>query len=477
MLELFSANNFLLLFQLLYALTALGVTIVIITENRHPLKTISWVLVLLFLPLIGLVIYYFFGEDRRKRRMISHRMMKKLRKQSLRQIGPSTPSAVPEEYQGLANLIQNLKGSVLYDSNKITFYSDGSAKFSALIDELERAKVFIHIQYYIFEDDSIGGVIRDILVRKAKEGVEVRLIYDDVGCWKTKRRFFRDMQQQGVEVQPFLKVAFRYVAGRVNYRNHRKIVVIDGEIGFIGGMNIADRYINGTKYGIWRDSHIKVEGKAVAGLQASFVIDWYYSRKEFLSEKKYFPVIESSGNNLMQIAVSGPFGSLKGIHLGIIQAIYDAKQSVYIQTPYFVPTEHLLLAMQTAAARGVDVRLMIPRHSDTTFVHLATKGYLRDVMKVGVQVYSFEIGFLHSKLMVVDDNLTITGSANMDARSFEHNFEIDAFVYDRETNHIATNIFMDDAANSSLLILDEWECRPRMQKFSESFVRMFSPLL
>ena len=477
MFEIFSANNFLLLFQLLYVLTALGVTIVIITENRNPLKTISWVLVLLFLPLIGLVIYYFFGEDGRKRRMISHRMFRKLKTRTIKQVGLSAPIEAPEKYRGLVNLIENLNGSMLYDGNKITFYSDGKAKCDSLIEELEKAKKTIHIQYYVFSDDATGSRIRDVLVKKAREGVEVRLIYDDVGCWNTKRKFFRDMQAEGIEVQPFLKVAFRYLVGRVNYRNHRKIVVVDGEVGFVGGMNIADRYVQGVKFGIWRDNHIKIEGKAVAGLQASFVIDWYYSRKVFLSDKKYFPTIEDRGGDLMQLATSGPFGRYKGIHLGIIQAIFNAKESVYIQTPYFVPTDQLLLAIQTAAARGVDVRLMVPRRSDTTLVHLATKAYLFDMLKAKVKVYFFEIGFLHSKMMVVDNSLTITGSANMDARSFEHNFEIDAFIYNEKTSCIATKIFMDDAADSSLLTLEEWEQRSKGQKFMESLMRMFSPLL
>lgn len=477
MLDFFSADNFILLFQLLYVFTAIGVIIVIITENRNPLKTISWVLILLFLPLVGLIIYYFFGEDGRKKRLISHKMFKKLKRKSVAHYERAESLVAPTEFSGLVNLLRKMKGSSLYGGNKITFYSDGASKFEALFEELEKAQKFIHIQYYIFLDDEIGRKTRDILVKKVKEGVKVRLLYDDVGSWDAKRQFYNEMEAAGIEVEPFLKATFRFLASRVNYRNHRKIVVIDGKVGFVGGMNIADRYIKGLKFGIWRDSHIKVEGKGVASLQTSFVIDWYYSRKEFLGSDAYFPLTEAKGDVLMQAVTSGPIGQYKAIHIGILQAIFNAKESVYIQTPYFIPTDALLLAIQTASLRGVDVRLMIPRHCDTTFVHIATKSFLKEVLDAKVKVYFFEPGFLHSKLMVVDNSLVITGSANMDVRSFEHNFEIDVFIYDKDTCTQAKQIFFDDMAESTLLLPNEWDSRSRVEKLKESVVRLFSPLL
>lgn len=477
MLDIFSADNFILLFQLLYIFTAIGVIIVIITENRNPLKTIAWILILVFLPLVGLIIYYFFGEDGRKQRLISHKMFKKLKRKSVAHYERAESLVAPEKFSGLVNLLRKVKGSALYGGNKITFYSDGVSKFEALFEELEKAQKFIHIQYYIFLDDEIGRKTRDILVKKAAEGVKVRLLYDDVGSWKAKRTFFNEMETHGIEVQPFLKVTFRFLASRVNYRNHRKIVVIDGKVGFVGGMNIADRYIKGIKSGIWRDSHIKVEGKAVASLQTAFIIDWYYARKEFLGSDTYFPVVEAKGDVLMQSVTSGPIGPYKAIHLGILQALFNAKESIYIQTPYFIPTDALLLAIQTASMRGVDVRLMIPRHCDTTFVHIATKSFLKEVLDTKVKVYLFESGFLHSKLMVIDDSLVITGSANMDIRSFEHNFEIDVFIYDKETCSQAKQIFFDDMAQSTLLLSNEWDSRSRIEKLKESVVRLLSPLL
>ncbi|NDV79588.1 cardiolipin synthase [Dysgonomonas sp. 511] len=472
-----TASNVILIFQILYVATALGTMIVIISENRNPLKTISWVLVLLLLPLVGLIIYYFFGEDGRKQRLISHKMHKRLNRHSIARKELLETLSPPPEYKGLVNLLNRMKASPLYGGSKVTFYSDGASKFDALCEELEKAQKHIHIQYYIFLSDETGHRIRDILVRKAAEGLEVRFIYDDVGSWKAKRKFFEDMEKHGILVQPFLKVAFKILTSRVNYRNHRKVVVIDGKVGFVGGMNIADRYIYGIKHGIWRDSHIKVEGKAVAGLQTAFLIDWYSSRREFLASDSYYPPLESKGDNLMQIVTSGPVGQFKDIHLGILHAISNAKECIYIQTPYFIPTDSLMLAIQMASMRGVDVRLMIPRHSDTTFVHIASMSFLKEILDVKVSVYFFEAGFLHSKLMVIDNSLTITGSANMDVRSFEHNFEIDAFIYNAETCRRAKEIFFGDMNQSTQLTIEEWEKRSHIEKFKESVTRLFSPLL
>lgn len=475
--NLLTADHFILGFQLLYIFSAIGVIFVIILENRNPLKTITWTLILMFLPLLGLIIFFFFGEDGRKKRLISHKMFKKLNRKTLARFERDEVMESPEEYSGIVSLIKKLKGSSVYNGNKITFYTDGESKFKALLEEINKAEKFIHIQYYIYMDDEIGRKVRDALIQKASEGVKVRLIYDDVGSWKAKRRFFNDMQKHGIDVQPFLKVTFRFLASRVNYRNHRKVVVIDGKVGFVGGMNIADRYIKGINNGVWRDSHIKVEGKAVAGLQTAFLVDWYYSRKEFLASDHYFPQTEVKGDNLMQIITAGPIGLYKSIHLSFLEAIYNAKESIYIQTPYFIPTDALMLAIQTASLRGIDVRLMIPRRCDTTFVHIATQSFLQEILDAKVKVYFFEAGFLHSKLMIIDSNLVITGSANMDIRSFEHNFEIDAFIYNETTCSKAKEIFFDDMAQSTLLLAKEWQSRSRIKKLKESIVRLFSPLL
>lgn len=469
-------DDLILLFQMLYIVTGLGTMVIVISENRNPVKTISWVLILILLPLVGLLFYYFFGEDNRKKRLISHKTHKKLRKT---QKGKVEMEKVlpPEKYEGLAALLNYEHETPLYGGSDVLFYRTGEDKFKALYAAIKEAKEHIHIQYYIFMDDNLGTHFADLLIQKAKEGVEVRLIYDDVGAWKVKRKFFDNLEANGVEVQPFLRVKFRWLTSRVNYRNHRKLVVIDGRIGFMGGMNIADRYVKGVSFGVWRDSHIKIEGLAVASLQTCFLVDWYSSRGELLTQEKYYPKLEIKGECKLQLATSGPMGQFKMIHNGIIQAINIARKYVYIQTPYFIPTDAVMLALQMAAMRGVDVKLMVPRQSDTTFVHVASMSFLKEVLDAGVDVLLFDIGFLHSKLMVIDDDLTITGSANMDIRSFEHNFEIDAFIYDKTTSESAKEIFLADMVNSHKVEIEDWEKRGRITKFNESVMRLFSPLL
>lgn len=472
-----NTDHLILLIQILYGVTALGVVLVVISENRNPLKTLSWILILVLLPLVGLIIFYFFGEDHRKKRLISHKMHKRLNRKALGRRDFYEKMSSPSEYDGLISLLAKTGEAPLYGGTSIRFFSSCAEKYESLMEDIMKARKHIHIQYYIFMDDEIGWKVRDLLVQKVKEGVEVRLLYDDVGSWKAKSSFFKDMAKEGVIVQPFLKVAFKLLTSRVNYRNHRKIVVIDGIVGYVGGMNIADRYVKGINNGVWRDSHMKVEGKAVAALQTSFLIDWYSSRKEFISSDIYFPYLEEKGDDILQMVTSGPVGPYKAIHLGILQAIANAKKSVYIQTPYFIPTDALLLNIQMAALRGVDVRLMLPRHSDTTFVHIASMSFLSEILASKVKVYFFEEGFIHSKLMVIDDSLTISGSANMDVRSFEHNFEIDAFIYSADTCSKAKDIFFRDMEQCTQIAIDEWETRSRVSKFQESVLRLFSPLL
>lgn len=470
-----SGEELLLLIQILYGVTAVGAMIVVISENRNPVKTISWVLILLLLPLVGLIVYYFFGEDNRKNRLISHKMYRKINKVAIRNTKVASPALVPFKFKGL---IRSLEGeSPVYSGNDVQFIRSGQEMFEDLFREIEKAKHHVHIEYYIFMDDNLGNALSDLLISKVKQGVEVRVIYDDVGSWKVKREFFENMIHHGVQVKAYLPVKFRWLTSRVNYRNHRKIVVIDGAIGYIGGMNIADRYVQGVTFGVWRDSQVKIRGYALAGLQSSFLLDWYSVTGKMLAEDIYYPVLQPCGNSLMQIVNGSPFGNDKLIHLGILNAINVATNSIFIQTPYFVPTDGLLLSLQLAARRGVEVKIMLPEKSDTKLVHIASRSFLEDIMRVGGEIYFFRIGFLHSKLLIVDDELTITGSANMDVRSFEHNFEIDAFIYDASVNTNARKIFFQDVANSMKLDLQVWEKRKLHHKFLESLMRLFSPLL
>jgi cardiolipin synthase len=348
---------------------------------------------------------------------------------------------------------------------------------SDLLKAIDGARHHIHLQFYIFEDDAVGRLVRDALIRKVKEGVEVRLLYDDVGSWKVKQEFFEQMRVEGVETRGFLKVRFPMFTSKVNYRNHRKVVVIDGCIGFVGGMNIAMRYLKGVSWGEWRDTHIRIEGCAVYGLQVSFLTDWYAADHSLITSSQYYPEIPVCGESSVQIVTSNPIGGGASIMQGLLVAITNSRKYFYIQTPYLLPTEPILLALKTAALGGVDVRIMIPERADSRITHLATLSYLDELMECGARIYRYQKGFLHSKLMVSDDTVSTVGSTNMDFRSFEHNFEVNAFMYDYGTAIRMKEIFLADQKDAELLQLKEWRLRPWYQKVKESVIRLFAPLL
>lgn len=465
------------IFIILYSVTILGLVLVIITENRNPLKTIPWVIVLLLMPGIGLLFYFFFGQDNRKQRIISRRTYKRIMKRPQEGKLPQDRCTVPSAYKPLATLLSNSNQSSLLYGSDITVYTNGVDKFNDLLTEIRLARHHIHLQYYIFCDDEIGNQVKEALIAKAQSGVEVRVLYDDVGCWNVKDMFFKEMKNAGIEIYAFLKVAFPVFTSKVNYRNHRKIVVIDGKVGFMGGMNIADRYTKGTSWGNWRDSHFKIVGKGVHGLQSAFLIDWYVVSRKLLNNKRYYPPVEIHSDSIMQIATSGPVGQWRTLLQAAIFIIANAKRYIFIQTPYFLPTEGLNQALQTAALGGVDVRLMLPKRSDTRSANMATHSFIDEMIKAGVKVYFYKPGFLHSKLVVTDDALTCFGSANMDFRSFEHNFEINAFVYQAEFAQQMKRIFLHDMHSCERLIPSRWLKRPRKQRIAESFMRLFSPLL
>lgn len=465
------------IFILLYSITIIGLIVVIIAENRNPLKTIPWVVVLLFAPGVGILFYFFFGQDNRKQRIISRKTYKRIIKQPRTGKIPHDACSVPEQYKGLTKLLNRSRTSPLLYGSDIRVFTNGKDKFRALFDDIRRAKYHVHVQYYIFNDDEIGTQLKDLLVQKAREGVEVRVLYDDVGSWKAKNRFFHEMEKEGIEVYAFLKVVFPVLTSKVNYRNHRKVVVIDGKIGYMGGMNVADRYIKGVSWGVWHDLHFRIEGKGVQSLQSAFLLDWYVVSKQIISDKRYFPKSEVLSDNIMQVITSGPVGPWRVLAQAEIYLIANARKYVYIQTPYFLPTEGLSQALQVAARSGVDVRIMIPERSDTRMAHLATRSFLAEMIRAGVKIYFYQPGFLHAKLIVSDDAVACIGSANMDFRSLEHNFEINAFVYQREFAMEMRRIFMYDVEQCLHITPSIWLKRPLSKRFSESFMRLFSPLL
>lgn len=464
-------------FDILYFGAIIGTIVVIVLDNRNPVKTLAWILVLMFLPVVGLVFYFFFGRSQRRERLIGKKLYSRLMKKSMLAYRGQELSDLPAQYKGLIHLFQYTNQAYPFEGNSVQAFTEGSSMLQALLCHLQQAKRHIHLEFYIFEDDAVGRMVRDVLIEKARAGVEVRVIYDDVGCWHVSHAFFETMREAGIEVRSFLKVRFPQFTSKVNYRNHRKIVVIDGCIGFVGGMNLAERYVRGFSWGIWRDTHLQIQGKAVYGLQTAFLLDWYFVDRTLITSAYYFPEIKDSGMALAQIVTSEPVGLWREIMFGLTKALQGAERYFYMQTPYFLPTESVLQAMQQAALSGVDVRLMLPMRADSRLTHLASCSYLADVLRAGVKVYFYKKGFLHSKLMVSDDAFSTVGSTNIDFRSFEHNFEVNAFIYDVETALQLREVFIQDQREAVQVLLKNWIKRPWYRKAAESLVRLLAPLL
>lgn len=470
-------STLLLIIELLYLLTVVSIVVVVISENRNPIKSVAWIMAVVFLPFIGIVWYAVFGQDITKKLVISKRMYSKLKRRPLDEMGTPVEFTVPDEHDNLVALLKNMDYNPLLGGNDVKLFTDGNEKFNYLFYDIERAQEHIHIEYYVLLDDELGKKLQKALIKKAKEGVEVRIIYDSFGSRKASKKYFEEFRMAGIEVEPFLKLTWSALTSRLNYRNHRKIIVIDGMIGYVGGMNIADRYLHGLEWGMWRDTHARIVGKGVQGLQSVFLIDWYFVSQTLITSRKYFPSLENCGKSPMQIVNSGPLSEANELSHGIVQAIYDAKKNIFIQTPYFLPPEGMLDALHAAAIRGVDVRVMISEKSDVPIVQKASRSFIKDLLKSGVKVYFYNKGFMHSKLMIFDDSLTLIGSANFDARSFEQNFEVEAFIYDSDVTNEAIDIFVEDQRNSEQQYLREWVKRPVTKRFIESLLRLFAPLL
>lgn len=467
----------LLIAEILFLIMIVAVICVIILENRNPLKTISWILVLIFLPVIGVILYLHFGEEHRKKYSILKKLYKGLEKDYSPVFKIESTKCYPQQYNKLVSMLQNINDAPVLGGNNIDFFSDGKEKFRQFFADIDNAKHHVHILYYKIIDDRLGQEFKQLLIKKASQGVAVRVIYDDVGSLRTKKKYFEEMKKGGVEVEPYLEVKIPRIARSINYRNHRKLAVIDGNIGYVGGMNIADCYVEGVEWGCWRDMQIRIEGNGVKGLQKVFLLDWYFTHKSLQQSPYYFPETEIYKDNPLQIISSGPIDKYNSIERGILQAVNGATKNVYVQTPYFIPSENILNALQTAAISGVDIHVMIPKQSDNSFVDGATYSFVKDLLNYDINVYLYSAGFLHTKCLVIDDSLTIVGSANMDVRSFELSFETNAFIYDENTATKAKDIFMKDAEDSQKVLKHEWKKRSLFRRFFESVMRLFTPLL
>ncbi len=452
----------------------------VLMDNRLPAKTMAWALVIYFVPVAGIVLYVFFGVNTRRDRLVSERSMNEITRRSMLSFVGQQDLRLPENHKQTIDLFVNQSMALPFKDNTVDIYTDGYGFFPALLAAIRNATSHIHIDIYIFADDALGRLVSDSLIDKARQGVEVRVIYDDVGCWNVSRHFFERMREEGIEVCPFLPVRFPSFTSKVNYRNHRKIIVVDGKVGFIGGMNIAQRYVKGVEDRPWRDTMTKITGSAVYSLQREFLVDWYFVDRTRLSDRKYYPPVVSSDYDdcLIQIVTGGPVTPFPEIMQGYMRVIIAARRYIYIETPYFIPTEPVLFALKTAALGGIDVRIIVPERSDARFVEWAGRSYLRDMTASGVKVYLYESGFLHSKILVCDDSLATCGSTNVDSRSFENNFESNAFFYDETVARRFRRIFLEDLGRSVPLSEKPGRMNPGFfPRLWESLTRILSPLL
>ena len=459
-------------------------------ENREAIRTLGWMIVLLFIPVLGLVIYTVFGQAMRQNKRI---LKLSIRSEKINEVTPDERKAVfatisddmhnvgVENIGNVTNLIRLLYGSgksLVYQSNDIRILSEPKTTFDSLFKDLESAKDHIHIEFYIISNDSTGNRLREILVRKAKEGVRVRVIYDYWGSTIDKK-YRKSLKDAGVRVHSFFPPKFPFLLRHVNYRNHRKIVAIDGKIGYTGGVNIADRYLLGNNFGLWRDTMARFEGAAVHGLQETFLGDWYFIDHMKHQKARYFPepTVFADRHNFVQIADCGPDTPYKTILQGVSYLITTAQKYVYIQTPYFMPPVELENALKTSALRGVDVRILLPEVSDASMAQSCSASYIETMLEAGVKIYWYKGGFLHSKAIVADDYISTVGTSNMDFRSYEQNFEVNAFVYDRNTATLLRDNFIKDLGSSEQIDLEKWRGRSSVSKMKESFSRLFSPAM
>lgn len=459
--------------KLVILLFALNLSVVVMMQRRRPSDAWAWILVLVFVPVMGILLYYLFGFPAKDRPLISDERL-----QILKSYTAPLCTEGEDRVNPLIPLLQRVNQSYPTRGNGIEFYTAFADMFQALKADIQAARHHIHLEFFQIESDPVGDELSDLLINKVKEGVEVRVIYDAAACWLVPRSFYRRMQNGGVQIKAFNPI-FPILSPFSNYRDHRKVVVIDGKIGFTGGMNIAERYLLGVRGGIWRDTHIRMIGPSVSELQTAFLSDWQFTRKEWIHDDVYYPVpLRSDQNLLIQMISSNPTDSWRVMDLSISQTIFSSRRYLYLQSPYFLPSESIRVSLHAAALSGVDVRVMIPTQPDKGHITInASRWYVEQMLQAGVRFYFYDNGYMHSKTIVSDDQITSIGSVNIDSRSLSQAFEIDAFIYDREVALHQKQLFLDDIKFCHELDLKTWQQRPRWNRVKESFCHLLAPLL
>eukprot|EP00161_Ancyromonas_sigmoides_P002011 TRINITY_DN11778_c1_g1_i1.p1 TRINITY_DN11778_c1_g1~~TRINITY_DN11778_c1_g1_i1.p1 ORF type:complete len:486 (+),score=-146.74 TRINITY_DN11778_c1_g1_i1:985-2442(+) len=485
MLDFIKENIWYILIVINYIL-AISAVATILFKNINPTKTLTYIIALVFFPFLGLLVYYFFGQEYRKNKIFNRKNI--LNQNIIKKLNEDLEQT-PQELQELEDdllddkirlvkLLQKSDKAPLTRCNDVEIIRNGENKFKKLFKDLERAKHHIHLEYYIVKDDEIGSQLLNIICEKAKNGVEVRLSIDDVGS-SISNKMKHKLTESGVKYFSFMPVLFPEFTGRMNYRNHRKIAIIDGEIGYLGGINVSDEYVNKpTREKYWRDTHLRIEGEAVVTLQVQFLTNWEFVSDEKLEiSKKYFPNKPCKNKIAVQIAASGPDTDWANIMEAIFSAISSADDYVYLTTPYFIPNDQVITALQVASRSGIDVRILIPDKSDSVIAKYATNSYLERLFEADIKVYRYTKGFIHAKTMVVDDVFSTIGTSNMDYRSFNINFEINAIIYNKTVSKELKSHFLEDLENAVLMNPKEWLNRSKKEKLKEAYCKLWAPLL
>ncbi len=471
--------------SLLLVIMICGTALVILGSNCDSGRKIAWILVIALLPVVGLILYVVFGLDMRKpghfqkKHKVFLEMFNRHTDEKTKQLlfGRHTEYKIKPEYQELARLLSKGTGTTVCEDNIVEVITSGTRKFNALVEDLGNARHHIHMEYFYFRQDSGSKKIKELLMKKAREGVHVRFIYENIANIDIAPHYFNEMKEAGVEVVKFTEPRFNLLrlSAQLNYRDHRKIVVIDGNIGYTGGMNISDDYFHR-----WRDTHMRITGNAVSGLQYSFMNSFVTSGGTIDGDwSPYFPEHEEFEENdrLVQIVPDEPDSQWPVLHMGAVWAAQHSKEYLYIQTPYFVPPEPLLHALQSAALKGTDVRIMLPEKADLFYMGPANRAYYKECLEAGIKIYEKTGRFIHAKTMVSDNYLSIVGSANMDHRSLELNYEVNAYIYDETVARENRDIFLKDLEGCREINISEWERRPWYSKMTQAAVNLFSPLL
>lgn len=471
-----------ILLSILFFVNIILAVVIIFFERQSPSTTWAWLMVLVFLPVVGFILYLIFNQNFTRKKMFywadkekigikerTEEQIKTIKDGTFSFKGENSAAYKDSIFMHLVN-----DGALFTQDNDVTIYTDGREKFDALLADIKQATDHIHIQYYIIHEDGLGKELVATLTEKAKQGVQVRVLYDYMGSRGISSHFYKELKQAGGLVEVF------FPNFHLNYRNHRKLAIMDGKIGYVGGFNVGDEYLGlDKKFGYWRDTHLRTEGEVVHALQTRFILDWNQASKhhDIAYEKHLFPSLPEAGNVGAQIVSSGPDTEWQQIKNGYVKMVNSAKKYIYLQTPYFIPDESLLDALKIAAMSGVDVRVMIPDKPDHMFVYWATLSHAGELLKAGAKIYVYENGFIHAKTLVIDDTTASVGTANIDPRSFKLNFEVNAFLYDEKTAEELRDAFEKDIPLAREITWEEYKKRPKIIQLKESVSRLISPVL